>query len=202
MANATKACWYNSYEQANSIKKCLLPIKQTTLRDCGYLSVGCYTLHGSLTSPYKAGFLTSGSSLLFPFSYCRTMGYRKVAPLLQWPDRSGLSPDSLFWLLRGIQSALHMFNMELYWHYNNISVVYCQLCLILFSQFYEPDVTSPVIFREAFCHDIIYFFVCSCIFSVSVLYLFIFFTQAGTKRTSPFQTPWIPQSLRDLLRLK
>ena len=98
------------------------------------------------------------------------------------------------------QPALHMFNMELYWHYNNISVVYCQLCLILFSQFYEPDVTSPVIFREAFCHDIIYFFVCSCIFSVSVLYLFIFFTQAGTKRTSPFQTPWIPQSLRDLLR--
>ena len=43
--------------------------QQTTLRDCGYPQVGCYTLHGSLTSPYKAGFLTSGSSLPFPFSY-------------------------------------------------------------------------------------------------------------------------------------
>ena len=31
--------------------------------------VGCYTLLGSLTSPYKAGFLTSASSLPFPFSY-------------------------------------------------------------------------------------------------------------------------------------
>ena len=43
--------------------------KQTTLRGCGFPKVGCYTLHGSLTSPYKAGFLTSGSSLPFPFSY-------------------------------------------------------------------------------------------------------------------------------------
>ena len=111
--------------------------KQTTLRGCGFPKVGCYTLHGSLTSPYKAGFLTSGSSLLFPFSYYRTMGYWKVAPLLQWPDRSGFAPDSLFWLLRGLQSALHMFNMELYWHHNNTMPPCCQQFICVLSFFYQ-----------------------------------------------------------------
>ena len=100
--------------------------KQTTLGNCGYPQVGCYTLHGSLTSPYKAGFLTSGSVLLLPFSYKRTMGYWKVTPLLQWPDRSGFSPDSLFWIFGGKYSALHMFHMELYWHYRITLLHKCQ----------------------------------------------------------------------------
>lgn len=101
-------------------------IKQTTPEKCGFFQVGCYTLHGSSTSPYKAGFLTSGSMLLFPFSYICTMVFWKFAPLLQWPDRSGLSPDSLFWLFRGKQSALYMFNMELYWHHLTTLLYKCQ----------------------------------------------------------------------------
>ena len=87
--------------------------KQTTLENCGYPQVGCYTLHGSLTSPYKAGFLTSGSVLLLPFSYKRTMGYWKVTPLLQWPDRSGFTPDSLF---RSMHSCTLHGNIKLHKH--------------------------------------------------------------------------------------
>ena len=63
---------YNSHEQANSIKNVCFSCRQHSgLR---ISPVGCYTLHGSLTSPYKAGFLTSASLLPFPFSYICTMG--------------------------------------------------------------------------------------------------------------------------------
>ena len=91
-----RSCWYNSYEQANSIKKMPASNKQTTLWDCGYPQVGCYTLHGSLTSPYKAGFLTSGSSLAFPFSYY--VQWDNEGSLLCYSDRiaqdSHLIPSS------------------------------------------------------------------------------------------------------------
>ena len=59
---------YNSYEQANSIKNaCFQKSRQHTGNTNS--RIGCCTLHGSSTSPYKAGFLTSESMLSLPFSY-------------------------------------------------------------------------------------------------------------------------------------
>ena len=80
-----------------------------------------------------------GSRLIAPLSFScyGTMDILRFAPLLQWPDRSGFSPDSLFcWLLIihdcQMPSALAMFNMELYWHYNNTLLIICQYCFRFF----------------------------------------------------------------------
>ena len=74
----------------------------------------------------QSRFPGSRINVLFPLLIHMYNGFWKIAPLLQWPDRSGLSPDSLFWLLRGKQPALHMFNMELYWCYLTTSLYKCQ----------------------------------------------------------------------------
>ena len=66
-----------------------------TSRGCGFPKTGCYTFIGSLTSPYQAGFLAPGSSFLSP-SHASAQWILRFIPLLQWPDRSGFSPDSLF----------------------------------------------------------------------------------------------------------
>ena len=59
-------------------------IKQTTPETADF-QVGCYTLHGSLTSPYKAGFLAPESMFSFPFSYICTMVSERL--LLCYSDR-------------------------------------------------------------------------------------------------------------------
>ena len=69
--------------------------KRTTSQGCGFPKTGCYTFIGSLTSPYQAGFLAPGSLLSSP-SHAAAQWTMRFAPLLQWPDRSGFSPDSLF----------------------------------------------------------------------------------------------------------
>ena len=108
---------------------------------------GCYTLHGSLTSPYEAGFLTPESPRPLPFSYypfllCAAAGppgsfgsSRRKKAYIQWDterlllcysDRivqdSHLIPSSV---RPAGRPALHMFYMELYCVY--ITTV-CRLC--------------------------------------------------------------------------
>ena len=51
------------------------PVEQTTFRGCGFPQTGCYTLHGSLTSPYQAGFLAPESTHHLSFSCFRTMAF-------------------------------------------------------------------------------------------------------------------------------
>ena len=65
-------------------KKCLLPSSRQRLK-LRIFQVGCYTLHGSLTSPYKAGFLAPESMFSFPFSYICTMVSERL--LLCYSDR-------------------------------------------------------------------------------------------------------------------
>ena len=82
--------------------------------------------HRKFNLAIPSRFPGSRINVLFPLLIHMYNGFWKIAPLLQWPDRSGLSPDSLFWLLRGKQPALHMFNMELYWCYLTTSLYKCQ----------------------------------------------------------------------------
>ena len=114
---------------------------QTTLRNCGVFKVGCYTLHGSLTSPYKAGFLTSESSLISPSHTNDAMGCWDL--LLCYSDRIAqdfhLIPSSV--RFADNESALHMFTMELYWHYSSTSFFFCQSYLQNILNYFEFSVT-------------------------------------------------------------
>ena len=99
--------------------------QQTTLRDCGYPQVGCYTLHGSLTSPYKAGFLTSGSSLPFPFSYY--VQWDNERSLLCYSDRIAqdlhLIPSSDCYADNNLHFICSI------WNYTDIIITRCQLAV-------------------------------------------------------------------------
>lgn len=122
---------------------------------------GCYTLHGSLTSPYEAGFLTPESPRPLPFSYypfllCAAAGppgsfgsLRRKKAYIQWDterlllcysDRivqdSHLIPSSDRRIKR---PSLHMFYMELYCPDYSIRAVSCQ------SQFCAPRLSMMVI---------------------------------------------------------
>ena len=99
--------------------------QQTTLRDCGYPQVGCYTLHGSLTSPYKAGFLTSASSLPFPFSYYVQWDNEKS--LLCYSDRIAqdlhLIPSSDCYADNNLHFICSI------WNYTDIIITRCQFAV-------------------------------------------------------------------------
>ena len=103
--------------------------KQTTLWVADTLS---WLLHFTrkFNLAITSRFPGSGIMACLSFSYLVQWTVR-FAPPLQWPDRSGFTPDSLFcWHLIindcQIPSALAMFNMELYWHYNNTLLIICQ----------------------------------------------------------------------------
>ena len=99
--------------------------QQTTLRDCGYPQVGCYTLHGSLTSPYKAGFLTSGSSLAFPFSYY--VQWDNEGSLLCYSDR--IAQDSHLIPSSGCYADYSQHFICSIWNYTDIIITRCQFAV-------------------------------------------------------------------------
>ena len=96
--------------------------KQTTLRSCGFNGVGCYTLHGSLTSPYKAGFLTSASLLPFPFSYYVQWDNEKS--LLCYSDR--IAQDSHLIPSSDCYADYNQHFICSIWNYTDIIIARCQ----------------------------------------------------------------------------
>ena len=97
-----------------------------------------------------------GSRLIAPLSFScyGTMDILRFAPLLQWPDRSGFSPDSLFLPAYSCQHLICSL-----WNYTNIIVPPVTVFVnplegfLLF--FYQPGVashgvTSSVIFSWIF----------------------------------------------------
>ena len=135
--------------------------QQTTLRDCGYPQVGCYTLHGSLTSPYKAGFLTSGSSLPFPFSYY--VQWDNERSLLCYSDRIAqdlhLIPSSDCYADNNLHFICSI------WNYTDIIITRCQLAVNNLHNICQIFIILCYYSRRSQQH---------CFFSAYVLYWIIF----------------------------
>ena len=87
---------YNSYEQAHSIKNVCLQIKADNTPKLRIQR--SWLLHFTRKFNLAIPSRFPGSRLIAPLSFScyGTMDILRFAPLLQWPDRSGFSPDSLF----------------------------------------------------------------------------------------------------------
>ena len=122
--------------------------QQTTLRDCGYPQVGCYTLHGSLTSPYKAGFLTSGSSLAFPFSYY--VQWDNEGSLLCYSDRIAqdlhLIPSSDCYADNNLHFICSI------WNYTDIIITRCQFAVNNLHNICQIFIILCILENSLFCY--------------------------------------------------
>ena len=87
---------YNSYEQAHSIKNVCLQIKADNTPKLRIQR--SWLLHFTRKFNLAIPSRFPGSRLIAPLSFScyGTMDILRFAPLLQWPDRSGFTPDSLF----------------------------------------------------------------------------------------------------------
>ena len=131
------------------------PVEQTTFRGCGFPQIGCYTLHGSLTSPYQAGFLAPESTHHLSFSCFRTMAFENHSSVTV---TGSLRFRTWFPLSDFFLSALNMFNMELYWHHTTTP---CPLCQPWNKHFASPHVIKKQYkrgVRLSYCFQLLFIF--------------------------------------------